>query len=209
MTVTPRRPPRDAANSAAPWLARRWCALRRCILAFSKLRKTQLEGVFTPRTFINAAAVVDTETFERAVAEMAGSGVSAVGNGRRKASVGQYDTTHIEIVVKAFNSIGDEGATQLAGCLRVNATLTCLRLSSNSIGAEGATQLAGCLRVNSGLTSLDLYGNSIGTEGATQLAGCLRVNATLTSLHLQYNSIGAEGKLALQAACPPQCRLIT
>ena len=90
-------------------------ALRRRIQAFSTLRDTQLEGFFTPRIFINAAAVVDAETFESAVAEMAGSGVSAGGNRRRKASEGQYDTANIETVVKAFKRFALGGST-LADC---------------------------------------------------------------------------------------------
>ncbi len=92
-----------------------WEALRRRIQAFSTLRDTQLEGVRTPRVFLNAAAAVDTDTFESAVAEMAGSSVSAGENRRRKASGGQYDTANIETVVKAFKRFAS-GESTLADC---------------------------------------------------------------------------------------------
>ena len=72
--------------------------------------------------------------------------------------------------------------------------------------SEGLTQLAECLRVNATLTSLDLWNNDIGAAGATQLTECLRVNATLTSLDLSDNDIGDAS--ALRAACFPQCTLL-
>ena len=106
------------------------------------------------------------------------------------------------------NDIGAAGATQLAQCLRVNATLTNLVLPCNSIGDAGATQLAECLRINSTLTSLDLWCNYIGAAGAMQLAECLRVNTTLTSLSLSDDGFRDAGTRALKAACPPQCELV-
>ena len=95
------------------------------------------------------------------------------------------------------NGNDDADVTQLAECLRVNATLTSLDLWGCCIGVAGATQLAECLRLNSALTSLDLRGSRIGDVGATQLADCLRVNATLTSLNLRGNSIGDVGATQL------------
>ena len=77
------------------------------------------------------------------------------------------------------------------------------------IGVAGATQLAECLRVNATLTSLDLSVNNIGALGATQLAECLRVNTALTRLNLSGNGIyAASERAALKAALPPHCDLV-
>ena len=76
--------------------------------------------------------------------------------------------------------------TQLAEHLRVNITVTSLRLAFD-IGDTGAMQLADSLRTNTILTSLDLSYNDIGDTGATQLADSLRTNTTLTSLDLSNN----------------------
>ena len=93
--------------------------------------------------------------------------------------------------------IGAACAAQLAECLRVNTTLTSLDLDRNGIGDAGATQLAECLHVNNTLTSLGLVANGIRAAGTTRLAECLRVNATLASLILDFNVIGDAGTTQL------------
>jgi hypothetical protein len=95
---------------------------------------------------------------------------------------------------------GDEGATQLAGALRFNATVKVLWINHNSIGEMGATQLADALRSNASVKMLDLRGNSIGAGGTTQLADALRSNATVEKLYLDNNSIGDEGAMQLDDA---------
>jgi hypothetical protein len=77
-------------------------------------------------------------------------------------------------------------------------TLTSLNLGSNSISDAGATQLAECLRVNATLTSLILASNSIGDAGASRLEECLLVNETLMSLDLANNFAIASSRLAEQ-----------
>ena len=98
------------------------------------------------------------------------------------------------------NSIGDEGAISLSKALRVNTSLNSLDLSMNSIGNEGANSLSEALRVNTSLTSLNLGWNSIGNEGVNSLSEALRVNISLTSLELPRNSIGNEGANSLSEA---------
>ena len=62
--------------------------------------------------------------------------------------------------------IGDDGATQLAGMLRENETVTEMGLTVNQIGAEGARALADGLRENATVTTMSLWCNHIGDEGA-------------------------------------------
>ena len=107
----------------------------------------------------------------------------------------------VTLVCEKADDDDDTDVTQLAECLRVNATLTSLDLSHmdmwQNIGDVGATQLAECLRINATLTSLKLGSNGIGDEGAAQLAECLRANATLTSLNLSSNKIDDKGATQL------------
>ena len=98
------------------------------------------------------------------------------------------------------NGIGAQGASGLAEALKVNSTLTVLKLNDNYIGAQGATGLAEALKVNSTLTVLKLNGNDIGAQGATGLAEALKVNSTLTVLELNFIGIGAQGATGLAEA---------
>jgi len=96
------------------------------------------------------------------------------------------------------NSIGNEGAIDLAEMLKVNKSLTRLDLSNNSIGDDGAIALAKMLKVNTSLEWLILSNNSIGDKGAKALAKTLKeVNRSLKCLILSNNSIGDNGVIAL------------
>ena len=79
-------------------------------------------------------------------------------------------------------SIGDAGATQLAGMLRENETVTEMDLRDNQIGDEGARALADMLRENETVKAMYLDGNQIGAEGARALADGLRENADRKSV---------------------------
>ena len=57
-------------------------------------------------------------------------------------------------------------------------------MGRNGIGEAGATQLAECLRVNATLMSLDLSDNGVENAVATRLKKFLRANVTLATLYL-------------------------
>ena len=96
--------------------------------------------------------------------------------------------------------IGDEGANSLAEVLKVNTSLSSLDLHSAHILVEGAISLAQALSVNTSLSSLNLFGNVIRIKGANSLAQSLRVNSSLSSLDLGSNFIGDEGVNSLAEA---------
>jgi Leucine Rich repeat len=99
-----------------------------------------------------------------------------------------------------YNSIDNEGAIAIADALKVNSSLTFLYLDNNSIKQEGAIAIADALKVNSSLTSLNLSDNLIDDEGAIAIADALKVNSSLTSLDLGDNSIDNEGAIAIADA---------
>ncbi|KAL0237827.1 hypothetical protein GEMRC1_012301 [Eukaryota sp. GEM-RC1] len=96
--------------------------------------------------------------------------------------------------------VGSEGAIALADALKVNSTVTQIKLQRNSIGTEGAIALADALKVNSTVVRICLKRNSICIEGAIALADALKVNSTVTWIHLQHNAIGIEVAIALAEA---------
>jgi hypothetical protein len=102
----------------------------------------------------------------------------------------------------AYIPIRDADLTDLMEALRINATLTTLKLTSNNLGVEGARALAATLNTTK-ITSLYLRWNRIGDEGARSLAAAL--NATLTSLDLSCNNIGPVGARALASALNTTC----
>ena len=69
------------------------------------------------------------------------------------------------------------------------------RLKFNFVGAEGAEAIADTLRVNGSLTSLRLDSNKIGPEGAKAIGDALSVNASLTKLDVRFNPIASEAAL--------------
>ena len=59
-----------------------------------------------------------------------------------------------------------------------------LTFIDNSIGVEGAKELAEALKTNTTLTEINLGDNSIGGEGAKAIAEALKTNTTLTQINL-------------------------
>eukprot|EP01033_Poteriospumella_lacustris_P011976 gene11976-8550_t len=98
------------------------------------------------------------------------------------------------------NAIGDAGAAALAEALTVNRSVHTLCLERNDIGATGVAALAQVLQVNDALSALDLAHNAIGDAGAVALADALRANDALTTLDLAHNAIGDAGAVALADA---------
>jgi hypothetical protein len=98
--------------------------------------------------------------------------------------------------------IGDAAATQLAGMLRENETVTVMHLARNQIGNEGARALADGLRENATVTEMHLAHNQIGDEGARALADGLRENVTVKVMDLYGNRmrVVAVGVVAVPPA---------
>ena len=85
--------------------------------------------------------------------------------------------------------------------LRGGASLTVLDMSANDIGDEGASSLGQALRVNRSLTALKLGDCGIGSAGLEALACGLCVNGgVMLELNLWGNSVGPAGLQALSAA---------
>jgi Ran GTPase-activating protein (RanGAP) involved in mRNA processing and transport len=105
------------------------------------------------------------------------------------------------------NSIGPEGAKNIAKVLVKCNALTHLNLSNNSIGPEGAKSIAGVLGQCDALADLNLSNNSIGPEGAKSIAGVLGQCVALTHLNLSNNWIGSEGATSI-AEVLGQCTVL-
>ncbi|KAL0239497.1 hypothetical protein GEMRC1_009605 [Eukaryota sp. GEM-RC1] len=95
------------------------------------------------------------------------------------------------------NSIGSKGGIAIANSLKMNSTVTEISLNHNSIDDVCMIALAEMLKVNSTLIEIDLRNNSIGNEGAIALAHGLKLNSTLTKVNLWGNSIVTEGAMQL------------
>ena len=89
-------------------------------------------------------------------------------------------------------SVGDVGATALAGALSENDELETLDLAYNLIGDDGAITLASSLLNNRALTQLGLEGNHVGDAGLSALSAALASNGSLCVLDLRWNAIRGE-----------------
>lgn len=101
-----------------------------------------------------------------------------------------------------INAVGLDGATALARMVANSSTLKVLNLRNQCprLPAPVAYPFADALRVNSTLTRLKLRRNKVDCAGAKALADALRTGAARTSLlelDLQQNSVKADGGVAL------------
>ena len=96
-----------------------------------------------------------------------------------------------------LNALDDKGVQILVEALKINTTLTTLNIWSNEIGNQGAQALAEALKMNTTLTTLKLHTNQIGDQGAQALAETLKTNTILTTLDLIWNEISDIGAGAL------------
>ncbi|KJE97224.1 hypothetical protein CAOG_07665 [Capsaspora owczarzaki ATCC 30864] len=108
----------------------------------------------------------------------------------------KVNTTLTELRL-SYCQIGEAGARAIAEALRVTTTLTLLRLNVNGIGSAGVRTIAEALKVNKTVTVLNLSENQIGDIGAQVIADALKVNTTLKYLVLSANQIGAAGAHAI------------
>ena len=98
------------------------------------------------------------------------------------------------------NGISDAGVTSIVEAIKVNKTLTNLDLSGNGISDAGATSIAEAIKVNKTLTDLDLSENGISDAGATSIVEAIKVNETLTNLDLSGNGISDAGATSISEA---------
>ncbi|XP_022805287.1 nucleotide-binding oligomerization domain-containing protein 2-like [Stylophora pistillata] len=95
---------------------------------------------------------------------------------------------------------GDAGAISIAEAIKVNKTLTNFHLSVDGISDAGVTFIAEGIKGNKTLTTLDLSANQISDAGATSIAEAIKVNKTLTDLNLTGNCISDAGATSIAEA---------
>eukprot|EP01127_Copromyxa_protea_P006266 TRINITY_DN1607_c0_g1_i1.p1 TRINITY_DN1607_c0_g1~~TRINITY_DN1607_c0_g1_i1.p1 ORF type:complete len:217 (+),score=23.43 TRINITY_DN1607_c0_g1_i1:646-1296(+) len=89
--------------------------------------------------------------------------------------------------------LSDESSRLISEALKVNKSLKDLDLSNNRILDEGLKSICEALKVNNNLTSIDLSCIAFENESPRFICEALKVNNTLTSLNLISNHIGVEG----------------
>ena len=80
------------------------------------------------------------------------------------------------------------GAISISRALTVNQTLLELCMAYNKIGDDGITAIAGSLS-NSNITLLDVRGCSFNFDGVTSLAAALSSNKSIKEIQLDDNEI--------------------
>ena len=97
-----------------------------------------------------------------------------------------------------FPLMGDQDIVLLANMLRVNKTLTTVRIITKGfVSAHTLQQLADSLMVNKTVNDLMFRGNAWGNDTVRILAGYMKRSESLSSLHLNYSDIGDAGATAL------------
>ena len=96
------------------------------------------------------------------------------------------------------STIGDQDIVSLANMLRVNKTLTTVRLITNGfVSTHNVQQLADSLMVNKTVNDLMFGGNAWGDDAVRILTGYMKRSESLSSLNLNYSDIGDAGATAL------------
>jgi len=125
-----------------------------------------------------------------------------VGNKGARALAELVHHPSLTIMNLKINAIGLDGATALARMLETNTTLKVLNLRNQTprLPPTVATPFANALRVNSTLTRLKLRRNRLDCAGVAELAQALRTGSaakSLLELDVQQNYVKAEGGAAL------------
>ena len=99
--------------------------------------------------------------------------------------------------------VGPRGVRALAAALRVNNTVTTLRMADNHLGPEGCKTLLESLEERNNMTEIDLSENAMG-KGIAGLPPLLRLNfSVVTTLHLRGNKLGdREARVLCDALTP-------
>eukprot|EP00611_Tribonema_gayanum_P010857 TRINITY_DN2097_c0_g1_i1.p1 TRINITY_DN2097_c0_g1~~TRINITY_DN2097_c0_g1_i1.p1 ORF type:complete len:454 (+),score=73.47 TRINITY_DN2097_c0_g1_i1:34-1362(+) len=100
------------------------------------------------------------------------------------------DANLTSLVILRNRRFGVAEATQFAGALASNSTLTELFASGHGVGVEGAAAFGKALVTNTALSALSLGDNGMSDEGVTALVhGGLHKNTGLVKLDLEYKSV--------------------
>ncbi len=120
--------------------------------------------------------------------------------------------TNITLAVWDFScgDFGVEGAKAIAEALKVNSTVSHLRLRGSLNVSDGTGRaIARALEVNTTLMTLDISLNKIREEGARAIGEALKENTTLTELSLSDNFIGSAGVVSIAEALKENSTLTT
>uniref|UniRef100_A0A061SAY4 Leucine-rich repeat-containing protein loc400891-like n=1 Tax=Tetraselmis sp. GSL018 TaxID=582737 RepID=A0A061SAY4_9CHLO len=94
--------------------------------------------------------------------------------------------------------MGYKGLCALASALKVNRTVSTLRLGDNHLGPEAAVKLVEAISGNNSITELDLSRNRIGHEGCKAIAKLLAPKASeIRHLNLSNNKLLDRDAVAL------------
>lgn len=113
---------------------------------------------------------------------------------------------HLSVLKLSYNCLGDDGASVIAGAVKMpngmhHPTLSVLDLGFNEIGDKGVEELSlHAVAGNLNLRKLYLSGNQFGEKGAMSLAAAILNGTGLCSLHLSANRIGSSGMKAIAGA---------
>ena len=112
----------------------------------------------------------------------------------------QINTTLVKLDISC-NTLSDEGAAAVSGCLKVNNILKELNISKNQITSEGAMTIAEALQLNTTLVKLDISSNMLSDKGALSITDCLKINnCVLQELNISQNKITSNGAIGIAEA---------
>ena len=110
----------------------------------------------------------------------------------------KVNTTLTQLKLPWSNIIDDDGGFVLVEMIEMNEIRVDMRLNHSNITSTVAVRIAEALKVNTVLKTLDLRSNPIGFEGAMALAEALRVNTILERLDVIWSEINDnENRVAL------------
>ena len=112
----------------------------------------------------------------------------------------KVNRTLTELKLSKFG-LTDFDINELCVLMKENNTLQSLDLSNNKIAQDGAKHLGNFLKYNATLKHLDLTANRIEDPGMTAISDVIRIyNSTLVSLKIGFNNIGRVGLCNLATA---------
>ena len=122
--------------------------------------------------------------------------------GVKKLSQFLQDSIFSETLSLKGNGITDNGASAIAGLMKVLPRLQHLYLDGNHIGDKGVEKLSQ-LQDSIFLETLSLHRNGITDKGASAIADLMKTRPSLRHVHLAYNHIGGTGAALLwnQSIC--------